>query len=180
MKYLSTALPEVFIIEPDVLTDARGYFMECYKQSEFNRHCGNILFVQDNESQSTYGVLRGLHLQQGEWAQANLVRVRQGAVLDVAVDVRPHSPDFGKHVAVELSAQNKRQLFIPRHFAHGFVVLSSQAVFTYKVDNVYAPQAERCIRFDDPAISIDWKVPADQLILSEKDKQGMLLVELLS
>ncbi|GHT67481.1 dTDP-4-dehydrorhamnose 3,5-epimerase [Bacteroidia bacterium] len=177
MQFITTSLPEVYIIEPTVFPDARGYFMESYKQVEFEQHCGKVQFVQDNESQSTYGVLRGLHLQRGEWAQAKLVRVIQGTVLDVAVDVRVGSPTFGKHVAVTLSAENKRQLFIPRHFAHGFVVLSPQAIFTYKVDNVYAPQAECSIRFDDPAIGIDWQVPVDKMVLSDKDKRSITLAE---
>ncbi|GHT10649.1 dTDP-4-dehydrorhamnose 3,5-epimerase [Bacteroidia bacterium] len=177
MTFIPTALPEVYIIEPQVFTDARGYFMECYKQAEFEQHCGKVQFVQDNESQSSYGVLRGLHWQRGKAAQAKLVRVMEGTVLDVAVDVRVCSPTFGKHVAVELSAANKRQLFIPRHFAHGFVVLSRQATFTYKVDNVYAPQTECCIRFDDPDAGIDWRIPASQMLLSPKDQNGMSLQE---
>jgi dTDP-4-dehydrorhamnose 3,5-epimerase len=177
MNFISTSIPDVYIIEPQVFSDARGYFMETYKQAEFERHCGSASWIQDNESQSVRGVLRGLHLQRGEWAQAKLVRVIAGEVFDVAVDVRTESPTFGKYVGVTLSGDNKRQLFIPRGFAHGFVVLSERAVFTYKVDNVYAPQAECCIRFDDPAIGIDWRVGAEELALSEKDKKGITLEE---
>jgi dTDP-4-dehydrorhamnose 3,5-epimerase len=177
MKFIATSLPGVYIIEPQVRADARGYFMECYKEAEFERRCGFVDFIQDNESQSCYGVVRGLHLQSGEWAQAKLVRVISGSVLDVAVDVRIGSSTFGRHFAVELSAENKRQLFIPRHFAHGFAVLSPQATFTYKVDNTYMPQSECCIRFDDPDIGINWRIPADKILLSEKDKQGLSLKE---
>ena len=177
MKFIATSLPDVYIIEPQVHRDERGYFMECYKDADFERHCGKAHWVQDNESQSAYGVVRGLHLQTGEWAQAKLVRVIEGAVLDVAVDARIGSPTFGQFAAVELSAQNKRQLYIPRHFAHGFAVLSRQAVFTYKVDNLYAPQAELCIRFDDPDIGIEWGIPAADIILSDKDRQGIPLKE---
>jgi dTDP-4-dehydrorhamnose 3,5-epimerase len=175
MKFIPTLLPEVFIIEPKVFADTRGYFMEAYRQSEFEKHCGSVQFIQDNESQSSYGVVRGLHLQHGKQAQAKLVRVVEGAVLDVAVDVRRDSPDFGRYAAVELSAQNKRQLFIPRGFAHGFAVLSRQAVFIYKVDNEYSPQSECCIKFDDPDIGIDWKIPAADILLSAKDMQGISL-----
>lgn len=139
MNFIKTAIDGVFIIEPKVFNDPRGYFFEAFKQEEFEKNIGNVNFVQDNESESSYGVLRGLHYQKGEYSQAKLVRVIKGKVVDVAVDIRKSSPTFGKHVMVELSEDNKRQLFIPRGFAHGFLVLSQEAIFTYKVDNVYAP-----------------------------------------
>ena len=156
MEFIKTNIKDVFIIEPRVFPDARGYFFESWKQEEFDKNIYPVQFVQDNESKSSKGVLRGLHYQRGEFSQAKLVRVVKGRVLDVAVDLRKSSPTFGKHVAVELSDENKRQLFIPRGFAHGFLVLSDEAIFTYKVDNVYAPQAEASIRYDDPTIGIDW------------------------
>ena len=164
-------------MEPKVFGDARGYFMETFRQDEFDRMVSPVTFVQDNESKSTRGVLRGLHYQKGEFSQAKLVRVIQGRVLDVAVDLRKSSPTFLKYVAVELSGENKRQLFVPRGFAHGFVVLSDEAVFCYKVDNVYAPQAECCIRYDDPAIGVEWPLPAEELLLSAKDAQGISVHE---
>lgn len=173
MQYVKTAIEGVFVIEPRVFGDARGYFMETFRQDEFDSHVGQVCFVQDNESCSSLGVLRGLHYQCGEASQAKLVRVVEGAVLDVAVDLRRSSPTFLKHVAVELSADNKRQFFVPRGFAHGFVVLSERAVFCYKVDNVYCPQAERSIRWDDPTIGIHWPIPAAQLLLSPKDEAGV-------
>ena len=142
MEYKQTDIEGVYIIEPRVFTDPRGYFVEAWKKAEFEEHIGKVDFIQDNESKSTRGVLRGLHYQQGEWSQAKLVRVIKGRVLDVAVDIRRSSPTFGRHVAVELSEDNKLQLFIPRGFAHGFLVMSDEAVFTYKVDNAYAPHAE--------------------------------------
>ena len=157
MNYIETAIKGVYIIEPKVFNDQRGYFFEAWKQSEFNENVGSVNFVQDNESKSSYGVLRGLHYQKGEFSQAKLVRVVKGKVLDVAVDLRKSSPTFGKYVMVELSDENKRQFFIPRGFAHGFLVLSEEAVFTYKVDNVYAPQSEASIRWDDPTIGIEWQ-----------------------
>jgi dTDP-4-dehydrorhamnose 3,5-epimerase len=178
MTFTETTIKGVWIIEPKVFTDPRGYFMETFKQSEFEAHIGKIDFVQDNESQSGYGVLRGLHYQLPPFEQSKLVRVIQGKVLDVAVDIRRDSPTFGQHVAVELSAENKRQLFVPRGMAHGFLVLADHTIFTYKVDNVYAPQAERGIRFDDPGIGINWPLPAEQLILSDKDKLNTNLSEL--
>ena len=165
------------MLEPKVFGDARGYFMEAFRQDEFDRMVSPVTFVQDNESKSTRGVLRGLHYQKGDYSQAKLVRVIQGRVLDVAVDLRKGSPTFLKHVAVELSGENKRQLFVPRGFAHGFVVLSDEAVFCYKVDNVYAPQAECCIRYDDPAIGVEWPLPAEELLLSAKDAQGISVHE---
>ena len=178
MQFTETDIKGVWIIDPKVFVDARGYFMEAFRQDLFEQHIGKINFVQDNESKSAYGVLRGLHYQLPPFEQAKLVRVIEGKVLDVAVDIRRNSPTFGKHVAVELSADNKRQLFIPRGLAHGFVVLSETAVFAYKVDNAYAPQAERTIRFDDSDLAIDWKIPADKILLSEKDRAIVLFKEL--
>lgn len=169
MQYIETEIKGVWVLEPRVFEDARGYFMETYRQEDFDAHIGETVFVQDNESKSSYGVVRGLHYQKGEWSQAKLVRVMQGKVLDVAVDLRRSSETFGKFVAVELSADNKRQLFVPRGFAHGFAVLSDTAVFAYKVDNKYMPSAEASIRFDDPDIGIEWPVAADDMILSPKD-----------
>ena len=173
MNYIKTEIPDVWVCEPKVFADARGYFMETWRASDFNEHIGHeVNFVQDNQSKSSLGVLRGLHFQKGEFSQAKLVRVLQGTVVDVAVDLRQASPTFGKYVMVELSAENKRQLFIPRGFAHGFQVLSDTAVFTYKVDNIYAPQAECSIRYDDPKIGIAWPITNPQeLLLSEKDLQ---------
>lgn len=149
--------------------------MEAWKQEEFNRHIGRVDFIQDNESKSTFGVLRGLHYQKGELSQAKLVRVIKGRVVDVAVDLRKSSATFGKHVMVELSEDNKRQFFIPRGFAHGFLVLSDEAIFTYKVDNPYAPQAEAGIRWDDPDLGIAWPIDASQVVTSEKDLRQSLL-----
>lgn len=178
MIYKKMEIPGVWLIEPNVFEDARGYFMEAYKQAEFEATVGAVRFIQDNESCSTRGVLRGLHYQLAPYSQAKLVRVIRGNVLDVAVDLRAGSPTFGRYVAVELSGENKRQLFIPRGFAHGFHVLSDQAVFTYKVDNAYTPTHERSIRFDDPAIGIDWGISDPELVnLSGKDKQAPLLKE---
>lgn len=176
MKYFETGIKGVWIIEPQRFGDQRGYFMEAFKLMEFRDETGtDIEFVQDNESVSSRGVLRGLHFQRGQWAQAKLVRVSKGKVLDVAVDLRPESATFGQHVAVELSDENARQLFIPRGFAHGFLVLSDTAQFQYKVDNVYAPQSEATLRFDDPALAIEWPIAPDQMILSPKDLKGMPL-----
>ncbi|MDR0667393.1 MAG: dTDP-4-dehydrorhamnose 3,5-epimerase [Prevotellaceae bacterium] len=174
MEFQETPIKGVWIMIPKIAADARGYFFESFRQDMFEKHVGTVRFVQDNESQSSYGVLRGLHYQLPPFAQSKLVRVIKGSVLDVAIDIRAGSPTFGQHVAVELNEANKRQLFVPRGLAHGFVVLSETAVFAYKVDNYYAPQAERSIRFDDVAFGIDWKVPASQLILSEKDKSAPL------
>ncbi len=179
MNYLKTSIDGVYIIEPKRFGDNRGYFMESFKLDEFRTNVDpNIEFVQANESMSTKGVLRGLHFQKGEFSQAKLVRVSQGTVIDVAVDIRKGSPTFGQHVAVELSAENARQLFIPRHFAHGFIVISDTAQFQYMVDNVYAPQSEATLRFDDPEVGIQWPLPASELNLSEKDLRGMSLAEL--
>ena len=175
MDYQKTDIEGVYIIEPRVFNDARGYFMEAWKQSEFNDHVGSVNFIQDNESKSSYGVLRGLHYQKGDASQAKLVRVIKGRVVDVAVDIRRSSPTFGRHVMVELSEENKRQFFIPRGFAHGFLVLSDEAIFTYKVDNPYAPQSEAGIRWDDPDLAIEWPIDPSQVITSEKDLQQPLL-----
>ena len=175
MDYIKTELEGAFVIEPKVFSDARGYFMETWKQEEFNEHVGKVDFIQDNESKSSFGVLRGLHFQKGSLSQAKLVRVIKGKVLDVAVDIRQSSPTFGKHVMVELSEDNKRQFFIPRGFAHGFLVLSEEAIFTYKVDNPYAPQAEAGIRWNDPALGIEWPIDPAQVLTSEKDLKQPLL-----
>lgn len=170
MEYLKTEIEGVYVLEPKVFRDVRGYFFESWRQADFDQHIGrHVEFIQDNESKSSYGVLRGLHYQKGEYSQAKLVRVIRGRVLDVAVDIRKSSPTFGKYVAVELSEENKRQLFIPRGFAHGFLVLSDEAVFTYKVDNVYAPQHEASIRWNDKDINIEWPISADDVLTSEKD-----------
>ena len=175
MEYKQTDIEGVYIIEPRVFTDPRGYFVEAWKKAEFEEHIGKMDFIQDNESKSSRGVLRGLHYQQGEWSQAKLVRVIKGRVLDVAVDIRRSSPTFGRHVAVELSEDNKLQLFIPRGFAHGFLVMSDEAVFTYKVDNAYAPHAEAGILWNDPVLGINWPIRADEVITSEKDMKQPLL-----
>lgn len=172
MTYIQTEIDGVWIIEPNVFPDPRGYFFESYKKEEFDTHIGAVNFIQDNESQSSFGVFRGLHYQRGQFSQAKLVRVIKGKVLDIAVDLRKSSPTFGKHVSVELSGENKRQFFIPRGFAHGFLVLSEEAIFSYKVDNVYAPQAEMSILYNDPSLTIDWPIAESQLIISEKDKQA--------
>ena len=156
MNYIQTEIDGVWLIEPNVYSDERGYFMEAFKKEEFEAKIGPVDFVQDNESKSSFGVLRGLHYQKGEYSQAKLVRVLKGKVLDVAVDLRRSSPTFGKHVSALLSEENKRQFFIPRGFAHGFVVLSEEAVFMYKVDNKYAPQAEASIVYNDETLGIDW------------------------
>ncbi|MBQ6202653.1 MAG: dTDP-4-dehydrorhamnose 3,5-epimerase [Prevotella sp.] len=177
MEYKKTEIEGVYVIEPKVFNDARGYFFEAWKKDEFEAHIGKIDFVQDNESKSSRGVLRGLHYQKGEFSQAKLVRVIKGTVVDVAVDIRKSSPTFGKYIAVELSEKNKRQLFIPRGMAHGFLVLSDEAVFTYKVDNFYAPQAEASIRFDDPAIGIVWPIAKEDMQLSPKDENGKSFAE---
>ena len=173
MEYIDTEIKGVLIIEPKVFDDKRGYFFEAWKKEEFESHAGKVDFVQDNESKSRFGVLRGLHYQKGDASQAKLVRVIKGRVLDVAVDLRHDSPTFGKHVMVELSETNKRQLFIPRGFAHGFLVLSDEAIFTYKVDNAYAPKAEASIRFDDPDLGIKWPIGMDKVLTSEKDLKGV-------
>lgn len=173
MEFIKTEIEGVWIIQPKRYGDVRGYFTETFRQDLFDAHIGHVHFVQDNESFSTRGVLRGLHFQRGEWSQAKLVRVSQGRVVDVAVDLRAASPTFGRHVMVELDAESGRQLFIPRGFAHGFVVLSDVAQFQYKVDNVYAPQAEATLAWNDPALDIQWPVQGLQLLLSDKDQQGV-------
>lgn len=170
MKLLKTAIEEVVILEPGLFSDSRGYFTETYSQQQFDTLVRPIRFVQDNESKSRYGVVRGLHFQKGWHAQSKLVRVISGRVLDVAVDIRCGSPTFGQHVAVELSGENHRMLFIPRGFAHGFAVLSEEALFQYKCDNYYAPQAESGVAWNDPALQIDWQIDSQDIILSEKDR----------
>lgn len=169
MEFIKTDIEGVFIIEPKVFNDARGYFMEAWKQSEFNENVGRVDFIQDNESKSSFGVLRGLHYQKGNTSQSKLVRVIKGRVLDVAVDIRKSSPTYGKHVMVELSEENKRQFFIPRGFAHGFLVLSEEAIFTYKVDQPYSPKTEAGIRWNDPALGIEWPIDFSKVQTSEKD-----------
>ena len=178
MNYTELSLPGVWLVEPQRFGDARGYFMESFKKEEFQAHVGPVEFVQDNESFSSRGVLRGLHFQKGDDSQAKLVRVSRGKVLDVVVDLRGGSPTFGRHVAVELTADNGLQLFMPRGMAHGFVVLSDVAQFQYKVDNRYAPESEATLRFDDPALGIDWRLPHDELLLSPKDLVGLPLSEI--
>ncbi|MBQ2210175.1 MAG: dTDP-4-dehydrorhamnose 3,5-epimerase [Prevotella sp.] len=175
MEFKKTTIEGVYIIEPRVFNDSRGYFFEAWKKQEFEANIGPVEFIQDNESKSSYGVLRGLHYQKGEFSQAKLVRVIKGRVLDVAVDLRKSSPTFGKHVMTELSDENKRQFFIPRGFAHGFLVLSDEAIFTYKVDNVYAPQAEAGIRWNDPDVGIQWPIAPQQVLTSDKDLKQPLL-----
>lgn len=170
MKFTKTKIEGVVIVEPKVFEDARGYFFESYNEKEFVENGIDAKFIQDNQSKSSYGVIRGLHCQLGDHSQAKLVRVLKGRVLDVAVDIRKGSPTFGQYVAVELSEENQRQLFIPRHFLHGFSVLSEEAVFSYKVDNYYCKDAEFGIRYDDKEIGIDWQIPVDKIITSEKDR----------
>lgn len=177
MTYTETAIKGVWIIEPKVFADSRGYFFEAWKKAEFEENVGKVDFVQDNESCSSYGVLRGLHYQKGDFSQAKLVRVIKGKVMDVAVDLRKSSPTFGKHVMVELSDENKRQFFIPRGFAHGFLVLSDEAIFTYKVDNVYAPQHEASIRWNDETLGIEWPVSPSEVVTSDKDLNGKTFAE---
>ena len=178
MIFIEQDIKGVWVIEPKIFGDKRGYFCEVFKQKEFDDHVGHVDFVQDNESFSTRNVLRGLHFQRGEWSQAKLVRVSRGKVLDVAVDLRHGSPTWGRHIAIELDAESGRQLFIPRGFAHGFVVLSDVAQFQYKVDNIYAPHSEATLRYDDPALGIDWRIDPADMILSEKDLRGLSLDEM--
>lgn len=177
INVIETQIPGVFIIEPKVFGDVRGYFMESWSQRDFDAAVRPIRFVQDNESKSRYGVLRGLHFQKGKYTQSKLVRVVSGRVLDIAVDIRVGSPTFGKYVACELSDQNHRLFFIPRGFAHGFSVLSEEAVFQYKCDNLYEPSAEGAIAWDDPTLGIDWGIPKADILLSEKDKHHLPLKE---
>ena len=178
MRVIKTEIEGVLILEPRVFEDQRGYFFESFNQMDFEEHVGPVDFVQDNESKSSYGVVRGLHFQKGEHCQAKLVRVVKGRVLDVAVDIRPGSPTFGKHVAVELTEDNHLQFFLPRGMAHGFSVLSEEAIVQYKCDNFYCPSSEGAIAWDDPDLGIDWRIPADEVILSEKDRHHPRLSEL--
>ncbi|HEY9542894.1 dTDP-4-dehydrorhamnose 3,5-epimerase [Prevotella sp.] len=175
MKIIKTDIEGVVIIEPRLFTDDRGYFFESYSQRDFDKEVRTIHFCQDNESRSSYGVLRGLHFQRPPYAQSKLVRVIRGAVLDVAVDIRRGSPTYGKWVSCEMTEDNHRQFFIPRGFAHGFSVLSETAVFQYKCDNFYHPEAEGAIAFDDPDLAINWQIPSDKIILSEKDRHHVCL-----
>ena len=177
MEIVKTSIEGLVIIQPKVYEDNRGYFMESYKDSFIKENFPNIHFIQDNESKSSYGVLRGLHFQRPPFEQTKLVRVIQGEVLDVAVDLRKESPTYGKWESLILSGLNKKQLLIPKGFAHGFVVLSKSATFSYKVDNHYAPNHERGIAYDDKELSIDWKVPAEKINLSKKDKNNPLLLD---
>ncbi len=171
MNFIKTEIEGLTIIEPRVFGDSRGYFFESFNQKQFEENIGPINFVQDNESRSSYGVLRGLHFQKPPYNQAKLVRCIEGEVLDVAVDLRKDSPTYGKHVSVVLSDENKRQFFVPRGFAHGFVVLSKSAIFSYKVDNWYAPEHDSGIAWNDPQLNIDWKIPLESILLSAKDKE---------
>ncbi|MDR2025998.1 MAG: dTDP-4-dehydrorhamnose 3,5-epimerase [Prevotellaceae bacterium] len=178
MKFEETFIKGAYILKPEIFGDSRGYFFESFKKEDFERNIGAVNFIQDNESKSSAGVLRGLHFQKGEYAQAKLVRVITGAVLDVIVDIRPESPTFGKHFSVRLTGDNKLQLFLPRGMAHGFVVLENDTVFSYKVDNFYSPENESGILYNDPSLSIDWQFAEPSLILSGKDKKLPLLSEL--
>ena len=177
IEVIQTAIPGVVIIEPKVFGDSRGYFFESWSLRDFSEAVMPVNFVQDNESKSRYGVLRGLHFQKGEHSQSKLVRVVSGRVLDIAVDIRRGSPWFGQHVACELSGENHRQFFIPRGFAHGFAVLSQEAVFQYKCDNLYCPSSEGAIAWNDPALGIYWGIPSADVLLSEKDKHHPLLAD---
>jgi len=170
MNFIKTKIPEVVLIEPTIFGDHRGYFLETYNQVAFEKNIGDITFVQDNESKSSKGVLRGLHFQKPPFAQAKLLRCVEGTILDVAVDIRKNSKTYGMHVAVELSGENKKQLFVPRGFAHGFVVLSEFATVEYKVDNRYAPTEEGGIMWNDPQLKVDWQLNEKEVQLSEKDK----------
>ena len=180
MKVIKTKIDGLVIIEPKLFVDERGYFFESFNQRDFTSAVGNVTFVQDNESKSSYGVLRGLHFQLPPYSQSKLVRVIEGKVLDVAVDLRKSSPTYGQYVSVELTADNHRQLYIPKGFAHGFVVLSQQAVFQYKCDEFYHPEAEGAIAWNDPTINIDWQIPAEDIILSAKDKIHPVLQDFIS
>lgn len=180
MKIIETNIEGLIIIEPTVYGDSRGYFMESYSKKIFQELIGDIDFVQENESKSKYGVVRGLHFQKEPYAQSKLVRVVKGAVWDIAVDIRNGSPTFGQHLAIELSEENKRQLFIPKGFAHGFSVISEEAIFQYKCDNYYNPESEDAILWNDPQLNIDWKIPYNDVILSEKDKKNKMFISLLN
>lgn len=179
MNVIKTDIDGLVIIEPRVFGDSRGFFFESFSERDFKREVADVDFVQDNESKSSYGVVRGLHFQRPPYAQAKLVRVVKGKVLDVAVDLRKGSPTFGHHVAVELSEDNHRQMFIPRGFAHGFSVLSDEVIFQYKCDNFYAPQSEGAVAWDDPDLGIDWGIPADKALLSDKDRKHPRLKDVL-
>ena len=177
MEVIKTELEGVVILEPRIFEDARGYFFESFSQREFDEKVREVRFVQDNESKSSYGVLRGLHFQKPPYSQSKLVRCIKGAVLDVAVDIRKGSPTFGKYVAVELTEENHRQFFVPRGFAHGFAVLSDEAVFQYKCDNFYNKESEGAVAWDDPELAIDWRIPVEKVLLSEKDKLSKTIAE---
>ena len=177
MDVIKTDIEEVVILEPHLFEDERGYFFEAFSEREFAEKVRECHFVQENEAYSTYGVVRGLHFQRPPHAQSKLVRVVKGRVLDVVVDIRKGSPTFGKHIAVELSAENHRQLFIPRGFAHGYSVLSEEALLEYKCDNYYAPASEGAILWNDPALDIDWQIPTESVILSDKDLKNPALAE---
>ncbi|MCK4842922.1 MAG: dTDP-4-dehydrorhamnose 3,5-epimerase [Methylococcales bacterium] len=179
MKFIKQIIPDVLVIEPKIHGDERGYFVETYRQDLFEQAVGHpVHFVQDNESKSSKGVLRGLHFQLPPYAQSKLVRVIEGRVLDIAVDIRKGSPGYGQHVSMELTGENKRQVFVPRGFAHGFIVLSETATFAYKVDNYYSPECDRGLAFDDEQLNIDWGLPKQQLQLSAKDTRQAKLNEL--
>ena len=178
MKVIKTEIEGVLVIEPDVFGDNRGYFFESFNKKQFEEAVGHVNFVQDNESKSSYGVVRGLHFQKGRHSQAKLVRVVKGASLDVAVDLRKDSPTYGKHVAVELTGDNHRQFFIPRGFAHGFSVLSEEAVFQYKCDYYDCPASEGAIAWDEPDLGIDWRIPKEDVVLSAKDSHHPRLCEI--
>ncbi|MDE5560978.1 MAG: dTDP-4-dehydrorhamnose 3,5-epimerase [Bacteroidaceae bacterium] len=177
MNVIETGIQGLLILEPRIFEDSRGYFFESFSQREFEECVGNVCFVQDNESRSSYGVMRGLHFQRPPYTQAKLVRCVSGSVLDVAVDIRAGSPTYGQHVAVELTGENHRQFFVPRGFAHGFAVLSDTALFQYKCDNFYYPEADGGINILDGSLGIDWRIPADQAILSEKDTHHCMLAD---
>ena len=178
MKFIRTKIPDVIICEPNVFGDERGYFSETFREDKLEEFLGyKIDFCQDNESKSSYGVLRGLHYQLAPYAQTKLVRVIQGCVLDIAVDIRKESPTFGEHVSLELSAENKKQLLVPKGFAHGFAVLSEEAIFAYKVDNYYNPECDRGLAFDDEFLNIDWELPLKEMQLSTKDKKQPLFAD---
>ena len=180
MEFIPQSIPDVWVIEPKIHGDERGYFVETFRQDKFEDALGyKVNFIQDNESKSCKGVLRGLHFQLPPHAQSKLVRVMEGVVLDVAVDLRKGSPSFGQHVAVELSGDNKKQMFIPRGFGHGFVVLTDGATFAYKVDSYYSPECDRGLAFDDTELNIDWQLPKEQLLISDKDTQQPPLSELI-
>jgi len=179
MKAVKTKIPDVIIFEPEAFGDSRGYFFESFREDIFQKHAGPVRFVQENQSKSSYGVLRGLHYQKPPYTQGKLVRCIQGEVLDVAVDIRWGSPTYGQHVAVKLNDKNQYQLWVPRGFAHGFAVLSETAVFSYKCDQYYAPKYEAGILFNDPALNIDWLIPENKLVLSEKDSKQPLFNDIM-